>query len=102
MQKPPPEGRRKTVSGPSPGGARAEGEETSRSENGTRLAADGPPGQAVADLAAALGPGGLPWCRRLPGMASVYMQAFRRLTETTSSLDPTRMVKERGSRCRSA
>ncbi len=48
-------------------------------------------GQAVAGLAAAPGSGGLPRPHGLPGV-----QAFRRLLEMTSSLDPTRMVKEWG------
>ncbi len=41
----PPQGGRKTVSGPSPCGAKAEGEETDGSENETRLVAAGPPGR---------------------------------------------------------
>jgi hypothetical protein len=41
-------------------------------------------------------PGGLPRRRGLPGVASAAVQALRRLTATTSSRDPTLMVKERG------
>jgi hypothetical protein len=52
---------RKTVLGPSRGGAGEEGVETSGSENETRLVAAGPPGCE---------PGGLPRRRRLPGVAS--------------------------------
>jgi hypothetical protein len=48
------------------------------------------------------GPGGLSRHRGLPGEASASVQAYRQLTETTSSLDLTRMVKERGPRRRTA
>jgi hypothetical protein len=60
------------------------------------LAAAEPPGRATASLATAPGPGSLQRCRGLPGVASVSVQAFSWLTETNSSLDLTRMVKERG------
>ncbi len=70
-----------------------EGEETSGSENEIRLVAAGPPGSE---------PGGLPWRHGLPGMASTAVQALKQLTATTSSRDPTRMVKERGLRRRTA
>jgi hypothetical protein len=56
-------------------------EETSGSENETRLVAARPPGPE---------PGSL------PGSASAAVQALRRLTTMTSSRDPTRMVMERG------
>jgi hypothetical protein len=78
----PPQGGRKTVPRQSPGRAQAEGDKTSGSENETHLVA-GPPGRAVAGLAAALGPGGLPRHRRLPGVASESVQVFRWLMETT-------------------
>ncbi len=57
---PPLQGGRKTVPGLSPGGARAEGGETSGSENNTHLVAAGSPGWVVAGLATALMSGGLP------------------------------------------
>ncbi len=94
--KTPLQGGRKTVPGPSPGSARAEGEETRGSENETILVAAGPPGQTVAGLAAPPGPGGLLRHHGLPDVASASMQALRWLTETTSSLDPTQMMKEQG------
>jgi hypothetical protein len=55
-----------------------EGEETSGSENKTRL-----------DAVRLLGrePGGLPRQRRLPGVASAAVEALRRLMATTSSRD---------------
>jgi hypothetical protein len=85
---------RKTVLGPSHGGgAGKEGEETSGSENETRLVAAGLPGCE---------PGGLPRRRRLRGVVSAAMQALRRLTVTVSSRNPTLMVKERGPRHRTA
>ncbi len=85
---------RKLVPGPSRGGAREEeGEETSGSENETRLVAARLPGRE---------PGGLPRQRGLPGVASAAVQALRRLTATTSSRDPTLMVKEGGLRRRTA
>jgi hypothetical protein len=66
---------RKTVPGPSRGGAgEDEGEETSGSENKTRVVAARLPGRE---------PGGLPRRRGLPGMASVAVQALRRLMATT-------------------
>ncbi len=75
---------RKTVPGLSRGGTgEEEGEETSGSENETRLVASRLPGHE---------PGGLPWQHRLPDVASVAGQALRRLTATTSSCDPTLMV----------
>jgi hypothetical protein len=64
-----------------------EDEENSRSEKETHLAVAELPGRK---------PGGLPWHGRLPSMVSAAMQALRRLTATTSSRKPTRMVKERG------
>jgi hypothetical protein len=80
------------VLGLSHGGAdEGEGEETSRSENETSLAAARPPGHE---------PGGLPRQHGLPGVVSAAMQALRRLTVTTLSRDPTLMVKERGLQCR--
>ncbi len=82
---------RKTVLGPSCGGAGKEGVETSGSENETRLVAAELPGCE---------PGSLPRRRRLPGMASAAVQALRRLTAMTSSRASTRMVKERSSRRR--
>jgi hypothetical protein len=70
------------VPGPFCGGAEEEeGEETSGSKNETHLVEAGPPGRK---------PGG----QRRRGSAPV--QALRRLTATTSSRDPTRMVKEQG------
>ncbi len=73
--------------GPSRGFAiGGEGEETSGSENKTRLVAARPSEHET---------GGLPRRRRLPGVASAAVQALRRLTATTSSRDPTLMVKER-------
>jgi hypothetical protein len=88
VQKPPPPPGRKTVPGPSRGGTEdEEGEETRGSENETRLVAARPPGHE---------PGGLQWRRGLPGVASAAVQALRRLTATTSSRDPTLMVKEQG------
>ncbi len=78
------------VPGPSHGSAgEEEGEETSGSENKTRLVEARPLGRK---------PGGLPRRRGLLGVVSAAMQAFRRLTATTSSSDPTLMVKERGRR----
>jgi hypothetical protein len=80
--------------GPSRGGTIGEeSEETSGSENETRLVAARLPERE---------PGGLPWRRGLPGVASTAVQAFRRLTATTSSRDPTLMVKEWGPRRRTA
>ncbi len=80
--------------GPSRGGAdEDEGEETSGSENETRLVAVRLPGRE---------PGGLPRRRGLQGVASAAVQALRRLTATTSSRDLTRMVKEWGPRRRTA
>jgi hypothetical protein len=64
-----------------------EGEETSGSENETRLVAARPLGHK---------PEGLPGRCGLPGMASAAVQAFRWLTVTTLSRKPTLMVKERG------
>jgi hypothetical protein len=61
--------------GPARGGARREGENTSRSENETCLVAAGPLG-------------------RKP------VQALSRLAVMTSSWDPTQMVKKRGSQRR--
>jgi hypothetical protein len=52
---PPPLGWRKAVHGPSPGGAPAEGQETSRFENETHLVAARLPGRAVTGLAWSLG-----------------------------------------------
>ncbi len=76
---------RKTVPGPSRGSAgEEEGEETSESENKTPLVAARPPERE---------PGGLPRRRGLPGVASVVVQALRRLTATTSSCDPTTLVQ---------
>jgi hypothetical protein len=78
------------VQGPSPGGAgEEEGEETSGSENETRLVAAGPPGCE---------PGGLPRRHGLPGVVSAAVQALRQLMATTSSRNPTRMAKEWGLR----
>ncbi len=77
------QGGRKMVLGPSPGGAQAEGGETSGFENETRLIAARLSGRAVAGLATAPEPGSLPLRRWLPGVASASMQAFRQLTETT-------------------
>jgi hypothetical protein len=85
---------RKTVPGPSSSSAgEEEGEETSGSENETRLVAAGPPGCE---------PGGLWRQRRLPGVESAAVQALMQLTAITSSRDPTQMVKERGPRRRTA
>jgi hypothetical protein len=70
-----------------------EGKETSRSENETHLVAARLPGRE---------PGSLPQQCGLPGMASAAMQALRQLTVTTSSCDPTLMVKEQGPRHRTA
>jgi hypothetical protein len=76
------------------GGAREEeGEETSGSENETRLVVAGPPGRE---------PGGLPRQCGLSGMAFAAMQALRWLSATTLSRDLTQMVKERGPRRRTA
>jgi hypothetical protein len=49
---------------------------------------------AAAELPGRL-PGGRPRRRGLPGMASAIVHAFRWLTATFSSLDPTWSVKER-------
>ncbi len=79
---------RKMVPGPSRGGAdEGEGEETSGSENETCLFAARPPGRK---------PGGLPRRRGLPGVASTAVQALMLLMATTSSRNPTLMVKEQG------
>ncbi len=79
---------RKTVPGLSRGGAdEGEGEETSKSKNETRLVGARQPGRE---------PDGLPRQLRLPGVASIAVQALRQLTVTTLSRDPTLMVKERG------
>jgi hypothetical protein len=55
-------------------------------------------GTSTASVEASPGhePGSLPWRGGLPGMASAAVQALRQLTATTSSRDPTRMVKEQG------
>jgi hypothetical protein len=85
---------RKTVPGPSRDSAgEEEGEETSGSENETHLDVARPPGRESGTLPMRLG---------LPGVASAAMQALRRLTATTSSHNPTVMVKERGPRRRTA
>ncbi len=68
-----PAGWEKAVPGPSPGAAPAEGEETCGSENETRLVAAGPPGWAVAGMAAVPGPGGLP---RHCGLSDVDSKGF--------------------------
>jgi hypothetical protein len=83
----------KTVLGPSCGGPGKEGEETSGSEKKTRLVAAGLPGCE---------PSGLPRRHGLPGVASAAVQALRCLPATTSSCDPTLMVKERGLQHRTA
>ncbi len=71
----------KMVPGLSHGGAREEeGEETSGSENETRLVAARLPGRE---------PGSLPRRRGLPGVASAAVQALRRLTASTWSRDLT-------------
>ncbi len=75
------------VPGPSRGSSRREGEETSGSENETRLVAAGPLGCK---------PGNLPQRCGLPGVVSAAVQALRELTATTSSRDTTLMVKEQG------
>jgi hypothetical protein len=85
---------RKTVPGPSCGGAEEEeGEETSGSENKTRLVAAGPPGRE---------PGGLPQRRGLPDVVSAAVQGLGQLMATTSSRDLTRIVKEQGPQRRTA
>jgi hypothetical protein len=53
------------------GAGEEEHEETSGSENETRLVSAGPPGRE---------PGSLPRRRGLPGVASTAVQALRRLT----------------------
>jgi hypothetical protein len=79
---------RKTVLELSCGGTgEEEDEETSGSENETRLVAAGLPGCE---------PSGLPRSRGLPGVASTAVQSLRQLTATTSSRDLTRIVKELG------
>jgi hypothetical protein len=79
---------RKTVHGLSRGGVdEGESEETSRSENKTRLVVARPPGRE---------PGSLLQQRGLPGVASAAVQALRQLTATISSFDPTLMVKSGG------
>jgi hypothetical protein len=76
------------VPGPSSGSAdEGEEEETSRSENKTRLTAWREPGSLLRQ-------------RGLSGVVSTAMQALRRLTVTTSSRNLTLMVKERGPRRR--
>ncbi len=84
---------RKTVPGPSQGGAGKEGDDTSGSENETRLVAAGLPGRK---------PGSLPRRCWLPGSASAAVQALRQLTAMTLSQDLTWMVKERGPQRRTA
>jgi hypothetical protein len=76
------------VPGPLRGSAdEGEEEETSRSENKTRLTAWREPGSLQRQ-------------RGLSGVVSTAMQALRRLTATTSSCDLTLMVKERALRRR--
>jgi hypothetical protein len=78
---------RKTVPGPFCGSSREEeSEENSRSENETRLVTAGPPGREPYGLTRQCG---------LPGVVSAAEQALRQLMATTSSRDPTQMVKER-------
>ncbi len=52
------------------GSSCCDGEDTSRSENETRLVAAGPPGWAVASMTIVPGPGGVPWHHGLPSLAS--------------------------------
>jgi hypothetical protein len=77
---------RKTVKGLFRDGATFEGVEAKGCANDTCLAAAEPPG---------LLPSSRPRRRGLLGAASAAVQAFRRLTATISSLDPTHNVKER-------
>ncbi len=81
----PSRGRRKTITGQILGCSCCDGEDTSRSENKTRLVVTGPPG-----------PGSLLRRRGLPGMASMPVHALRLLTVMFSSRCPTWRVKERG------
>jgi hypothetical protein len=76
---------RKTGLGPFHGGAAIEGVEAKRCANDTCLAVAEPPGCL---------PSGRPRRRRLPGVTSAAVQAFRRLTATISSRGPTRKVKD--------
>jgi hypothetical protein len=94
--KTPLQGGRKMVPGLSPGGAQAEGEETSGSENKTRLVAAGPPGRAVAwRSAAALRTARCGVC------VCASLQAADG-DDLIPSLDPTRTVKEQVPRRRTA
>jgi hypothetical protein len=85
---------RKTVQGLFRGGGAIEGVEAKGSANDTRLAAAEPPEHSAAAEPPGRLPGGQPRRLGLPGVASAVVQAFRRLTATTSSLDPC-CVKER-------
>jgi hypothetical protein len=71
-----PWGRRKTVSGHILGCSCCDGEDTSRTENQTRLVAAGLPGCAVASVAVAPGPGSLPRRCGLLGVASPAVHAL--------------------------
>jgi hypothetical protein len=86
-----PRGKRKTVPVQILGCSCCDFEETSGSENETRLGAAGPPGPC--SLRQRLG---------LPGVASTAMHALRRLLAMISSRCPTWRVKVRGLRQRTA
>jgi hypothetical protein len=65
-----------------------DGEDTSRSENETRLVADEPPGWAaagVSDVADVPVPGSLPRHQGLPGVSSMAVHALMCLTAMISS-----------------
>jgi hypothetical protein len=70
--------RRKTVPRWIPGCSCCDGEETSGSENETRLEAAGSPGWVAAGATIAPGSGGPPWHLGLPGVASTAVHALRR------------------------
>jgi hypothetical protein len=94
---------RKMVPGQFRGSAVIEGVEAKGCTKDTRLAAAEVPGRLAAaelpgrspavELPGRL-PGGWPRWRGLPGAASAVVHAFRRMTATISSLDPTWRAKE--------
>jgi hypothetical protein len=88
VQKPSQQGRRKTVPGPILGGSCCDADETSRSENETRLEAAGLPGQMAAGVAVTPGPGSQPRHLGLPGMATTAMHAAVHGDDLLSLPDP--------------
>ncbi len=96
VQKPPLQGRRKTVPGRILSCSCCDDEETNGSENETRLEVAGPPGHVAAGVAVAPGPGGLLRRLGLPGVASTDVHALRQLTVMISSRCPIWRVKVRG------